>query len=66
MAVDSRGRITARLDLPRDAMVADIGLGRIATVYGMAGDLFSWLCVLGLPLWILLGRTSRRAQPTEG
>ncbi len=63
MAVDPRGRITARLDLPEDAMVANIGIGRIGTVYGIVGDLFSWLCMAGLFLLVVLA--GRRARMTS-
>jgi apolipoprotein N-acyltransferase len=60
MAVDPYGRITARVDLPEDAMVANIGIGRIGTVYGIVGDLFSWLCVVALFVCVVL--SSRRAR----
>ena len=63
MAVDSRGRITARVDMPDDAMVADIRIGRVGTVYGVTGDLFSWGCVAGLCVWLVLG--ARRARTSR-
>jgi apolipoprotein N-acyltransferase len=48
LAVDSRGRTLALLDFPDDALVAHLPTTWTRTVYGMVGDLFSWLCLLAL------------------
>jgi apolipoprotein N-acyltransferase len=48
LATDTRGRVIARLDYGDDAMVAFLTAQPVATPYGRVGDLFSWLCVLGI------------------
>jgi apolipoprotein N-acyltransferase len=60
IAVDTRGRVIARLDFAGDAMVADVSAVPVRTVYGMVVDLFSWLCLAGLVLlpFTLTGRLS--------
>jgi apolipoprotein N-acyltransferase len=67
VAFDTRGRVIARLDFPDDAMVAHVSAVPVRTVYGMVGDLFSWLCVLAfavLFLAVVSGRAGAlAAQP---
>lgn len=62
MAVDTRGRVTARVDFPRDAMVAEVSAAGVRTVYGVVGDLFSWLCLAGLVAVLI---AVRRRDPGE-
>jgi apolipoprotein N-acyltransferase len=70
LAVDTRGRIIARLDFAADAMVAYVPAESTRTVYGMVGDLFAWLCLAVLVLWVIIrrGRTadSTRTVPESG
>ena len=50
-AVDPYGRTLAKMDefTPEQlAMVAQIPVGRVDTIYVRIGDLFAWLCVAGL------------------
>jgi apolipoprotein N-acyltransferase len=56
MAVDTRGRVIARVDFPEDVMVAHVSTQRSRTLYGMVGDLFSWLCLVGLAVFIVARR----------
>jgi len=56
MAVDTRGRFIARVDSPDDVMVAPVSTQRSRTLYGMVGDLFSWLCLVGLALLVFAWR----------
>ncbi len=48
LAVDPRGRVIARVDFLEDAMVADVSVTPVRTLYGVAGDWFSWICLVGL------------------
>ena len=68
VAIDPRGRVIARLDFPEDALVANVGARRSSTVYGVVGELFSWLCLLGLPVWLIARRrwTTRKDMPQVG
>jgi apolipoprotein N-acyltransferase len=50
MAVDTRGRVIAQVDSPDDVMVAHVSAQRSQTLYAAVGDLFSWLCLIGLGL----------------
>ena len=50
MAVDTRGRVIAQVDSPDDVMVAHVSAQRSQTLYAAVGDLFSWLCLIGLAL----------------
>lgn len=61
IAVDTRGRVLARLDFPEDAMIADVSTVPVRTLYGMAGDWFSWLCIAAL---VLLSFVLRRGTGT--
>jgi apolipoprotein N-acyltransferase len=65
VAFDTRGRITARLDFSNDAMVAHVSAVPVRTVYGMVGDLFSWLCVLGLAASILAMVSGKAGAPAS-
>jgi apolipoprotein N-acyltransferase len=56
MAVDTRGRVIARVDFPDDVMVAHVSAQRSRTLYGMVGDLFSWLCLIGLAVLVVTRR----------
>jgi apolipoprotein N-acyltransferase len=53
MAVDTRGRVIAQVDSPDDVMVAHVSARRSRTLYGSVGDLFSWLCLVGLALYVI-------------
>lgn len=53
IAVDTRGRVIAQVDFPDDVMVAHVSARRSRTLYGMVGDLFSWLCLVGLALYVI-------------
>ena len=57
MAVDTRGRVIAQVDFPDDVMVAHVSAQRSRTLYGSVGDLFSWLCLVGLALYVITRRT---------
>ncbi len=48
LATDTRGRTLASADFATDAVVARVAAAPAFTVYGVVGDLFSWLCLLGL------------------
>lgn len=61
LAVDTRGRVIARIDFPEDALIADVSAEPVRTVYGVIGDLFSWLCLAGL---VLLPFALRRRENT--
>ena len=63
LAVDTRGRVIARLDFPEDAMTADVPAASVRTIYGLVGDLFSWLCLVGL-IWLAFTLVrARRTAP---
>lgn len=59
-AVDPLGRILAMMDdfqAVQKAMVVQIPMAGVGTLYARIGDLFAWLCVIGLlgmVAWALL------------
>lgn len=65
-AVDPYGRALAQLDpfiAPSQAMVAQVPLGGVPTLYGRFGDWFAWLClagILALSVWSLAFSGPRR------
>lgn len=48
LAVDAWGRIHTSVDQPGDAVVADLPVGRVPTVYAAAGDWLGWTSLAGL------------------
>ena len=65
IAIDPRGRVLARLDFPEDALIANVSASRSPTIYGMVGDLFSWLSLIVLPVLVVsLSRTRRADAPS--
>jgi apolipoprotein N-acyltransferase len=71
ISVDYEGRVLAASDYyttDRQVMVADVPTHGVATIYATIGDLFAWLCVVGLlgliGLAILQGRRRRSAATT--
>ena len=55
VAVDTRGRVIAEVNSPDDVMVAHVSARSSRTLYGTVGDLFSWLCLIGLA-FLAVGR----------
>ena len=63
--VDPYGRtlaVTDHFSPGARIMVAQVPLARTGTVYAQVGDLFSWLCLVGLALLICLGVIRRRSS----
>ncbi|UCF19614.1 MAG: hypothetical protein JSU87_17135 [Gemmatimonadota bacterium] len=65
IATDWRGRTVAALDYPDDAFVAYLPTARVRTPYGAVGDLFSWLCVVGVIGFVALHLISARARSPD-
>jgi apolipoprotein N-acyltransferase len=66
LATDNRGRVIARLDYSDDVMVAFLAAEPVATLYGRVGDLFSWLCVLGLVVMSVRSFVSPHHRSSNG
>jgi len=65
IAVDPLGRVSGRVDYfmgDRDALFAQVPAGGCFTVYSRVGDLFAWLCVVGLVVVTVVG-IRRRVSP---
>jgi apolipoprotein N-acyltransferase len=70
MAVDYQGRVVAATDYyttDQQTMVAYVPMHGVRTIYASIGDLFAWLCVIGLvaltgvAVWQSLKRRSAAA-----
>ena len=71
IAVDYEGRVLAASDYfttDQQVMVADVPTHGVHTIYATIGDLFAWLCIIGLlgliGLAVLQGRRRRSAATT--
>ncbi len=57
MVILPDGRITDETETFTDvARVIEVPVGRVPTIYGMIGDLFPWICVLGTLATAILAR----------
>lgn len=70
MAVDSQGRVLATSDYfstHQQIMVAAVPIHGVRTIYATIGDLFAWLCIIGLLAFIgqvIIQRHKQRAEAT--
>ncbi len=48
IATDPQGRVVGLADYTEDAIVTYVSAVAVGTVYGVIGDLFAWLCLVGL------------------
>lgn len=66
VAVDSRGRSVMSVDYAEDAVVAQVPVVSVSTVYAAVGDWFAWLC-LGAIVAVSLqsGRRGSRSRMPE-
>jgi apolipoprotein N-acyltransferase len=74
MTVDYQGRVLTASDYfstDQQAMVAYVPLHGVHTIYARIGDLFAWLCLIGLVVFIGLAilqspkRRSAAAAPED-
>jgi apolipoprotein N-acyltransferase len=67
MTVDDQGRVLAATDYhmtDQQTMVAYVPIKGTWTIYGLVGDLFTWLCITGLlTLTVLAVTLSLRRSP---
>ena len=70
MAVDYEGQVLATADYfttDHQVMIASVPMHGVRTIYAAVGDLFAWLCVIGLVIFsgqaILQSRRRRSAAP---
>jgi apolipoprotein N-acyltransferase len=61
-AFDANGRTLALVDhfSGQRTMVAQIPIGSVATIYARVGDLFAWLCVGALGMFMVMALVGRR------
>ena len=67
-AFDANGRTLAAVDhfSGQRTMVAQIPLGHVPTFYARVGDLFAWLCVGGLVLFLAIACSPSRVVSAFG
>ena len=64
-AFDAWGRVMGEADHFSGAatMVAQVPVGKVATVYPQIGDLFAWLCVAGVAISAIVAAIAPQAHP---
>ncbi len=68
VAVDYHGRILSSMDYFTTSdgiMLADVPTRGIRTVYGLIGDLFAWVCIIGALCFILLSIYNTKSRNTQ-
>jgi len=67
IAVDYNGNILAQQNFfttTDGIMFADVPRKGIKTLYAITGDLFSWLCLIGMLVFIVMGIVNKRKKAT--